>query len=289
MSKNLSQPDDKNLKTRTSKKFGFLIGGFFILIGFVMLTKSTLGGLLIIFGGLLLLPKLLDLVINKLKSNVLKNKFIFYIIAFILIFIGFGLSSDSIRSENKKEWLSNKSNILSKVDKLISDDSLTAADSELKKYSEFAKDDPEFKKLEEKISDRISAKKAKEGGNLNEQDRNVAEYLKTGARCAGFYSRWGPGSIDNCRQAANYEPFSKGFTDNALKCDAYQSLTWYEATMDGRGGSSAALVEYLKANKSIYDKEYQIGISKNQGSNMDLDTSGKCRDYMNGMRNALSK
>lgn len=127
------------------------------------------------------------------------------------------------------------------------------------------------------------------GVALSKQELDAAEFIKTGALCAGFYDKWGPGSIQNCGEALKYPVFSEEFSRHTTQCMAYQTRAWMLSYFDGTDKFSPALREYLKANKSIYEEEYLIGISKNPKSqfNADSDTAHLCLIHIDSRQKAI--
>lgn len=283
--------------SRFIKIFNFIFSGILFVLGLPVLFQSIIGGLFIIFSSLVFSFFTKNYLINvsNTKLFTVRSLNLLSIIFFIL-----GISYTMIQNTDKRlgeDWEKNNATILMKIALDLEDGQLLSAKFDIEKYESVAKNDPTFKELKENYNKLQVAQEAKKNppeskqNGLSKQDQMLAERVKLLARCTGFYSRWGPGSIENCSIAANSEPLSKTFFDNAVQCDAYQSQNWYDAMLNGKsdGGTFSALSDYLKANRAIYEEEYRIGVSKNQGSNMDLDTSGKCRDYMSTTREAFSK
>ncbi len=287
----------KKSPTKLSRIFNISTSIFISIIGLAFLIQSVIGGILIILSGLIFSFPIKNQILEKLNVKLITTRFINFLSIFLFVFGSFYAMNESDSKNKAIDWEKNNVQILMKISQQLEDGNLSGANFDLKKYESVAKNDPTFLELKANYQKLYSAQETKKKssdskqGGLSEQDRTIAERLKLGARCAGFYSKWGPGSIENCKLAASAEPFSKVFIDNMVQCDAFQSQSWYETFFNSKSesGTFSTLAEYLKANKAIYEEEYRIGVSKNQGSNMDLDTSGKCRDYMSTTREAFSK
>lgn len=283
--------------SRFAKIFNFIFSGFLFVLGILVLFQSIIGGFLIITSSLVFFFFTKNYLINISNTKLFNVRSLNLL---SIIFFIVGISYTMIQNTDKRlseDWGKNNSTILMKLSQDLEDGQLISAKFDIEKYESVAKNDPTFKELKENYKKLYAAQEAKKKtpeskqNDLSEQEKILAERLKLGARCAGFYSKWGPGSIENCRIAANSEPLSKTYFDNAVQCDAYQSKSWYDALLNGKSdsGTFSALAKYLNANRDIYEDEYRIGVSKNQGSYMDLETSGKCRDYMSTTREAFSK
>lgn len=107
---------------------------------------------------------------------------------------------------------------------------------------------------------------------LSTQDKEVIQRLHDVAMCAGFYSRYLPrASISSC---------DKDDVDSVVQCYAWFSNDQYRKILNYNNlearGFPAGLANYIRSNKSNFDRSYVLG----KNNYADNKTSLACKAYL---------
>lgn len=156
-------------KSKLAQTFISLFAFITIVVGLVFTGDSTFGGLLVVMSGILIFPKIRQLISRNANSENSKIPLFLRLFVGLLLITGIVISSGDLASTTLQEWESKKQVIILQVQKNIEQNDLVAAKKVLDKFNSAVLKDEQFNALKsqyqvakEKTDAEVLAKKAEE-------------------------------------------------------------------------------------------------------------------------------